>query len=256
MKVAIDFAGLSDIGKVRRENEDHWFADSEQGLFLVADGMGGALGGGLASRAVAETLPTIIERKLRDLGDCQTTTVSGVIAESLVALSEQLRSESRGQEGLDGMGSTVVLLLVRGGMGLVAQLGDSRAYRLRDGRLEQLTQDHTIVQLLLDSGDLRPEDVADHPARGQLTRFVGMEGAALPEVRAVDLREGDRFLLCSDGLTGMLCDAELAGILQSAVPAAEACRSLIDAANRSGGKDNITALVLDVRGKTNSDQSI
>jgi len=242
----IDYAGLTDVGKVRQENEDRWFADALKGLFLVADGMGGALGGGTASRAVVESLPSVLGQKLAGLADDDPAGASAAVTESLVSLSRHLRAESRGQPGLDGMGSTVVVLLIHGGAGWLGHLGDSRAYRLRNGRLERLTQDHTVVQLLLESGDLRSEDVANHPARGQLTRFVGMPGEPLPDVSSFDPAAGDRMLLCSDGLTGMLEDDEIAGILGTAADAASACRELIDAANRRGGNDNITALLLDI----------
>lgn len=162
----------------------------------------------------------------------------------LVELSEQLRKESQATPGLKGIGSTVVLALVRNGQGIVAHLGDSRAYLLRSGRLEQLTTDHTIAQLLVDRGELTPDEAAAHPGRAQLTRFVGMATEAIPETQNIDLSSGDWLLLCSDGLSGMLSDRQIQSILNQQTLPADACRDLIAAANQAGGKDNVTAVIV------------
>lgn len=242
----ISYAGLSDVGRVRTENEDRWFADPDQGLFLVADGIGGAVAGGLASQIVAEVLPRLLRNRLHGTRDPADAGVANQVSAALVELSERLREESRRAMGLKGMGSTVVLALVRQRQAVVAHMGDSRAYLLRAGRLEQLTKDHTIAQLLVDCGELAPEKAASHPAHGQLTRFVGMGIEALPETECIELSPGDRLLLCSDGLTGMLSDQQILAILSQQTAPDEACRHLIAAANEAGGKDNITAVVVAV----------
>jgi PPM family protein phosphatase len=240
----ISHAGLSDIGRVRSDNEDHWFADARQGLYLVADGIGGAAAGGLASQIVAEVLPRLLRLKLQDSENVADPQTTKQVAAALVELSERLREESRSALGLKGMGSTVVLALVRDDQAVVAHLGDSRAYLFHAGRLEQLTRDHTIVQLLVDRGEITAEEVASHPARGQLTRFVGMGTESLPETKTVNLAPGDRLLLCSDGLSGMLSDQQILEILSQQAAPEEACRQLIAAANEAGGKDNITAVIV------------
>jgi protein phosphatase len=242
----IRHAGLSDIGRVRAANEDHWFADSRQGLYLVADGIGGSVAGGVASQIVAEVLPRLLRRKLRGSEDLADPETAKLVLATLVELSEQLRRESRNALGVKGIGSTVVLALVRDGQALVAHLGDSRAYLLHAGRLEQLTKDHTIAQLLVDRGEITPEEVASHPARGQLTRFVGMAAQCLPEARMITLAPNDRLLLSSDGLTGMLSDRQILAILEDELLPEEACQTLVAAANEAGGQDNITALIVAV----------
>lgn len=237
-------AAMTDVGRVRAANEDRWFADPAQGLYLVADGMGGSAAGGLASQIVAEVLPKLLARRLKgngpQLGPQAVEQVSGAVVE----LSEQLREESRDAPGLKGMGSTVVLALVRGTQAVVSHLGDSRAYLLRAGNLRRLTKDHTIAQLLLDRGDLTPEEAAGHPTQSRLTRFVGMGTEAMPETETVGLSPGDRLLLCSDGLTGMLGDPQILAILTEHLAPEEACRQLVAAANEAGGKDNITAVLV------------
>ncbi|HEX3658584.1 MAG TPA: protein phosphatase 2C domain-containing protein [Pirellulales bacterium] len=248
----IRYAGLSDVGRQRATNEDRWCADPKQGLFLVADGIGGSAAGGLASQIVAEVLPGLLRSTLRGLENGAAEETTKRVAASLVDLSEHLRSESQIALGVKGVGSTVVLALVRSEQAVVAHLGDSRAYRWRAGHLEQLTTDHTIVQLLLERGEISPQEAATHPSRGQLTRFVGMAAEALPEIERVELTTGDRLLLCSDGLSGMLSDEQIRGILDREPVPENACRQLVQAANQAGGTDNITALVVAV-GDSGSD---
>jgi len=129
---------------------------------------------------------------------------------------------------------------------LLAHMGDSRAYLLHDGKFQQRTHDHSLVQLLIDTGDITPQEAAEHPSRGQITRYVGMPGEALPEVLLIDIAAGDRLLLCTDGLTGMVPEQELCDIMLNQRTPRQACRALIAAANEAGGLDNITALVVDV----------
>lgn len=246
MTLKARYAGLTDIGRVRLQNEDRWFADSGASLFLVADGMGGGPGGRLAAEIVVEMLPRLLGRRLRDGKDFARSEVQDAVLAAIRDLSDRLRRESQAQMGLTGMGSTVVLMLVRGCDALIAHMGDSRAYLLRSGRLERLIKDHSIVELLIETGDITPQEAAAHPARGQLTRFVGMPGEALPEARLVELNPGDRLLLCTDGLTGLVNDERIAAILDSEKMREQACNQLITAAIEAGGQDNVTAVVVDV----------
>lgn len=244
--VIIKHAGLTDLGCVRDENEDSWTADPELGLYVVADGMGGQLGGGLASKIVVEVLPHLVRKELVETVDLDDPAASQRLLKALAYLSNHLREGGKNEAGLAGMGSTVVLLLARGSKALIGHMGDSRAYLLRKRRLKQLTTDHTLIQLLIESGDITPEEALRHPARGQLTRYVGMEGEPLPEVQQIELYPGDRLLLCSDGLTGMLNDNEIHAVLKKRVVPRTICKRLVEAAKEAGGKDNITAVVIAV----------
>jgi protein phosphatase len=240
----VNYAGLTDVGRVRGQNEDRWFADATQGLYLVADGIGGAAVGGLASQVVAEVLPRLLRQKLRSSKQSGEPHDLEQVQTAIAELSERLRKESKTRPGMAGMGSTVVLALVRDWRAIIAHMGDSRAYLFHEGHLERLTRDHTLAQLLVDSGDITPEEASSHPARGQLTRFVGMWPQLLPETRAVPLVCGDRLVLCSDGLTAAIGDTDLLALLGQYPVPEDACRRLVAAANEAGGKDNITVVVL------------
>ncbi len=239
-------AGLSDVGRVRRENQDRWIADDKLGLYLVADGMGGTFGGELAADAVAQVLPKLLRQKLKGRPPLDDPQTASLVAGAVAKMSDQLNSETQKQLGIREIGSTVVLALVQNRHALVAHLGDSRAYLLRDHRLEQLTKDHSIVQLLLDCNEITADEVATHPSRSQLARFVGMQAQSLPEVRLVDLQPNDRLLLCSDGLTGMLDDAAILAILDRKSRPEEASSQLVATANEAGGRDNVTVLTVSV----------
>jgi len=161
-------------------------------------------------------------------------------------LSGQLREEAKKRPDLAGMGATVALALLAGRHAHIAHLGDSRAYLFRRGRLQQLTADHTVTAALLHLGEIEEKDALGHPARHRLTRYVGMEGEALPDLRVVELRVGDRLLLCSDGLTGMVPDRHIAQVLRRQRTPEEACEALVAAANAAGGRDNVSAIVIDI----------
>ena len=166
----------------------------------------------------------------------------------LCELSGQLRAKTQSEPGLAGMGATVVLGLIRRNQALIAHMGDSRAYLLRQLRLKRVTKDHSITQLLVEKGDITPAQAATHPTRGRLTRFVGMDGEPLPKVQLLVIRPGDRLLLCTDGLTSMVNDGRLRSILASRAGIGVTCKHLVDAANAAGGQDNVTALLVEVVG--------
>ena len=239
-------AGTTNKGRVRTKNEDQWFADPDRGLYIIADGMGATSHGGLAAKLVIETLPQLIAQRLDGLSNETPERISAEVKQCIADLSRRLHSESHGSPGLEGMGSTVVLALLRPLVAVVAHLGDSRAYLLKGGQLRRCTTDHTLVELLIESGEISHSQSMHHPARGQLTRFVGMPGEALADVHVFDLHQGDQLLLCSDGLTSEIDDAVIEEILcRSSGTLEERCRQLVDQANDSGGRDNITAILIE-----------
>jgi protein phosphatase len=231
---------------VRKANEDNWLADPENGLFIVADGMGGEFAGELASQAVIATVPGLVIPELAGQSTLTDKKSRRVIEKALKSLSEKIQTETKNSPGLAGMGSTVVCAFFKGTLVLIAHMGDSRAYRVRSGSIELLTLDHTLVQMLIDSGDITPEQAETHPCRGNLTRHIGMEGEALVESHLLKTRTGDLFLLCSDGLNRMLNDEEILEILKREVTLETKCQLLIEAANKAGGEDNVTAVLISI----------
>ncbi len=242
----VTYAGLTDRGRLRPQNEDNWFGDAKQGLFIVSDGRGGQRGGAIASQLVVELLPTMLRERLAPAARLPLAEWRKQLSATLEDLSLHIRISTWGQSGLHGMGATVVAALIHEDHAIIAHLGDSRAYLLRDGSLNQLTKDHSVVQFLVDAGEIQPEEVRRHPARGQITRFVGMVGEALPDLSEVALRPGDRFLLCTDGLTGLVLPGQIKSILESRSAVDRICARLINAANLAGGYDNITAVVVSI----------
>jgi protein phosphatase len=238
------WAGLSDRGRVRERNEDRWSVDVDLGLFIVSDGMGGRPAGEVASELVVATLPTLVATHFGPAPDLVARDAPQRLCMALTEFSADLRDGSRDTPRLAGMGATAVVALVSHATALIAHVGDSRAYLWREHSLHRLTRDHSLAQALVDAGAITDQQAADHPARGQLTRYIGMVGEALPDARRVTLRPDDRLLLCSDGLTAMLDDARIQAVLHGCPDPHHACRALVGAANDAGGTDNITVLVL------------
>ena len=164
----------------------------------------------------------------------------------MIEYCNDFRAYTNTDERAAGANTTVVAAVVAGSHALLAHLGDSRAYLFRNQTLQQLTRDHSVIQDLIDANEVTPEEAERHPSRATLTRHVAMYPRPLPDAAAVDLLPGDRILLSSDGLHGVVNDASLAQTLDSHPEAADACTALIDAAMQAGGPDNITALVIDI----------
>jgi serine/threonine protein phosphatase PrpC len=222
-------AALSDIGLHRQTNEDSYVAAPP--LFVVCDGMGGAEAGEVASAIAVETLATRFAA-----GDALAA-AARVANEAVFA-----RANARAEES--GMGTTLTAVMVDGEEGRFAHVGDSRAYRLRDGRLDLLSDDHTLVGEMVREGRLTQEEAAAHPQRSILSRALGTEATVQVDEFTTDLRPGDVLLLCSDGLSGEVPDDALRDILGAHDDPAETAAGLIDAARAAGGHDNITAVVI------------
>jgi serine/threonine protein phosphatase PrpC len=237
-------ACISDVGRVREHNEDRWLIDFERMLFIVSDGMGGHQAGEVASEAVVKVLPPMIEQYMVRVRPSSSKMIEQVLQRAIRELSQRLRTEGKKRVGLQGMGATLVLAWLRGEVAYLAHMGDSRIYLFRNEKLISLTQDHSIVALLVRHGDITPEEARNHPARGRLSRYVGMKDDVPPDVRTIRPQQGDRLLLCSDGLTGMVLDAQIEELLQANPETEAACQALVTAANEAGGTDNITVLVV------------
>jgi serine/threonine protein phosphatase PrpC len=233
------FAG-SDVGRMRSGNEDSYFCG--QTVFAVADGLGGHQGGEVASATAVEPLARLDGRQFTDPAEA-----AEALATAIREANQAILDRAAGDPALYGMGTTVTAAAAVGDTHLqLAHVGDSRAYLLREGALDQLTTDHTVVGELVRRGRLTPEQAAIHPERSILTRAVGLDPRVpvdLPD--PLELSPGDQLLLCSDGLTEAVDDDQITELL-SAPDGNAACRSLIDAANDAGGPDNITVVLVRV----------
>jgi len=225
----------SDTGRQRRANEDSFFVRAP--LFVVADGMGGAQAGEVASRLAAETFAP----GLPDEG-----TAEQRLETRVRAANQRIHEVSQEDSALNGMGTTLTAAYLDGDELALAHVGDSRAYLLRDDELTRLTRDHTLVEELVRRGELTEQEAAEHPQRSIITRALGPEPDIDIDLHTHRVRADDVLLLCSDGLTGMIGEHEVAQILSGAASLRDAGWALVDAANEAGGRDNITVVLFRV----------
>jgi PPM family protein phosphatase len=239
----VTYACLSDRGRTHRCNEDRWFADPSAGIFLVTDGMAVER----PAQLVVDLLPGLIRHRLGGNSNLADEHASQAVRSAIAEVSERIHAAALEQSDVVwvGLGATIVLALVRWPHALLAHLGDSRIYLLRERRLEALTRDHSYVEELVGKGEMAREEVDRLAFNGGPTRFAGMADEAIADTRVVEMQQGDRLLLCSDGLPGMLDDIAIERILNEHVNAEAACRALVDAANDAGGEDNITVLLIE-----------
>lgn len=224
----------TDLGLTRTQNEDSYVAGG--GLYAVCDGMGGARAGEVASDSACRHLLSLVDGRGRDED----------LVDAVQAANRDVLDQSRRDPALKGMGSTLTAALWEGRDLLIGHVGDSRAYLFRDDRLEQLTEDHSVVGEMERDGRLTPAEAESHPYRSILTRAVGTEDRVEVDIRRIAVQPGDRLLLCTDGLTGMLDDESISRILEEGASPAATAESLVAAALEGGGEDNITVVVLDV----------
>jgi len=256
-RLLIESAGLSDVGLRRKSNEDSFAISDDQTLLILADGMGGHAAGEVASRLAVES----IERHISGSDPRKEPTVpasfrspsgeeAGLppparrVLNAIRLANQEIVRSVRKDSSMRGMGTTVVIALIHGSRAFIGSVGDSRAYLVRDGNLRQLTSDHTLVNEQVRAGALSTQEARRHPARNILTRAVGSQEDVEPDLVEQDLRPGDMLLLCSDGLTTMVEDADiLKTVLAHADDPKTACRALIDLANERGGDDNVTVVL-------------
>jgi protein phosphatase len=249
--LSVEYASRSDIGRVRTANED-CFGEAERSdharLWIVADGMGGHRGGATASRTAVETIRSHFERsspsRFFPRSFPPETDFATTLGLAIEAANQRVYAAAQRDPSLEGMGTTVVTLgLDRRGRGAIAHVGDSRGYRLRGRALEALTADHSVIGEMRRRGLLSEAEAAAHPRRNEILRSVGVAPYLQVEVSPIEIQPGDRVLLCSDGLTGLVIDLEIESILARHRPQ-QAAEEFIRLANERGGFDNITVQVL------------
>jgi serine/threonine protein phosphatase PrpC len=231
----IEVGHATDIGRVRERNEDSVLVDPP--VYAVADGMGGHRGGQVASQVALETLEELQSKGV------------GSLAEHVRRANRAVWDRSVEDQRLAGMGTTLTAARIDGASVLLAHVGDSRAYLMRNGELRQLTADHTLVARMVRSGEITEAEADVHPHKNVLTRALGTDEQVEVDEDSLALADGDRLLLCSDGLTGMLTEDQIQAILQESSDPQNAAERLVRAANRAGGIDNISVVVLEAVGE-------
>lgn len=252
--MALTAFGLTDVGRKRKHNEDAYLLDAERGLFVVADGMGGHAAGEVASRLTVESIQEFISGTEDDhdntwpFGYNNRYSVDGNrLSTAVERANEKVMRAVVNRPELKGMGTTVVAALFDEKRVTLVHVGDSRAYLLRDTELRRLTDDHSWVQEQVNAGILSEEEARTHPLKNVVTRALGGGQHVAVDLIEIPVGDGDRYLLCSDGLTGMVSDEEIHAALASNRPLEQVVRGLIDLANERGGVDNITAITVEVR---------
>jgi protein phosphatase len=242
---------LTDLGRKRQLNEDAYYFDDQLGLYVVADGMGGHAAGEVASHEAVEALYGMVKRgvgKLRELVDpvdeVDMRAACRLMESAVQAATYFVFSIAEIDREKSGMGTTISALLILGDYAITAQVGDSRIYLVRDGAVEQLTEDHTLIAWQLKQGLITPQEAARSPHKNVITRAVGNREYVQVDTRAVAVTAGVRILLCSDGLHGYLRDEDIPTV--AALGGETSVRRFIDIANERGGKDNITAILLEL----------
>lgn len=249
---SIAFWPVTDVGRVRDHNEDSFLVDKKLNLFIVADGMGGHAAGEVASQIAARTVRDVLAREREMLhefeaghGGINRTDVLRLLESAVQQACTAVYSEGQRDESKRGMGTTIDALLLIGSRGFIAHVGDSRVYLYRQSAVHQLTEDHSLINELLRRGRLTREQIDKLQYKNAVTRAVGVYESVEVDTLDFDVLKGDRFVLCTDGLTEYLEEAELARLFGE-TPDAELAQRFIDLANERGGKDNITAVVIQV----------
>ena len=244
-------AARSAIGLVRQGNEDSGFVSSQ--LIAVADGMGGHAAGEVASRIAIEVLQSLVPALIS--ADVDEDSVEDLLMHSLHSIDSEISVVTDEEIEKRGMGTTLTALLIRDKHISLLHVGDSRCYRLRGNTLEQLSNDHTVIQELLDQGAISQAEAAEHPQRSMLTQALRGDGDVTPVLQMYEIKKGDRYLLCSDGLSGVLTEKEIKmGLKKSDKD--EAVKFLVDATYVNGAPDNVTVLIADISDEAKTTTSL
>ena len=256
IRLKVVAAGVTDVGRKRDHNEDSFLIDEDLKLFVVADGMGGHAGGGTASRIAVET----IDRELRQVRTSQgsvlearTPLQDSPVPEAIRAAVERaciaIYSKAQEDPRLAGMGTTVISLLMKEDQAFFAHVGDSRAYLIRGDLIQQISEDHSLVNEQIKAGMITPEEAKHSRYKNIITRSVGFEEEVQVDVMGLLSEPGDVFVLCSDGMANMMEDEEILHIVRHH-PLTEVPRTLVDLANERGGDDNITVIAVQIQAES------
>ena len=225
----------TDIGRVRKQNEDAAWLDEKRGIYVVADGMGGHLAGEVASAMAIDAVKRMAQEN-------EMASIS-LLRNAVVAAHEAISARALENQNCSGMGTTISAMWRGGHYMYIAHVGDSRVYRLRKGRLEQITQDHSLVEELVRAKIISREEARNHPRRNIITRALGTPGENAPDLLAADMEAGDLWLLCTDGLTGMVDDEQIERVLSGSESLDKMADTLLQMALAAGGRDNVTLIL-------------
>ena len=250
---AIEMVARSDTGKVRRNNEDAVFVNAKLGLAVLADGMGGHNAGEVASNMAITALGSELEHAFKKLPpyqrmDNQVSQAQAVLSDVILRTNAAVHMAAQSNPKLNGMGTTLVVVQFYDNRLAVAHVGDSRLYRLRNGRLEQLTRDHSLLQEQIDKGMITPEAARHAPSKNLVTRALGVDTTVATELGEHEVLPGDIYLLCSDGLNDMADDREIETMLKAFSSNLQRCATeLVQMANEHGGRDNVSVILAGIR---------
>ncbi|HHY25105.1 MAG TPA: Stp1/IreP family PP2C-type Ser/Thr phosphatase [Clostridiaceae bacterium] len=242
----LHYAAMSRKGPNRKVNEDNFVIVSREKTFpvilAVADGMGGHLNGELASKTAVDGIRELLLPLLPERDD--NATVMQVLEDTIQTINIDIYKKSLESKNNSGMGTTLTCAVFYPGVLYLCQIGDSRCYVFRSGQLEQLTRDHTLVQEMLDLGEIEPQEARFHARRHILTQALGAPDYVRPDVTSHELGHHDRYLICSDGLHGYVPDEDIMWVIKNSLTAREAAEKLVDIAHASGGSDDVTVILV------------
>ena len=235
------FTGLTDPGLIRTVNQDDYHIDPDGRFFIVADGMGGHAGGQEASKLATEAIQTHLDEHWQSQ-----VASEELLEQAFYKANQSILQDQQNHPERPDMGTTAVVFMFRQAQSWCAHVGDSRLYRLRSSKLEQITEDHTWVARAMKAGDLTPEQARAHQWRHVLSQCLGRKDLQQVDVQMMDVQAGDRLLLCTDGLTEELSDNLISSYIQPRLDGEEAAAMLIESAKEKGGRDNITVVIVEV----------
>lgn len=247
----LEFAAITNKGLVRAKNEDNYRAITEIAgvpqIFIIADGMGGHNAGDVASIVAVDSVSAYLSKPEIWINGANNT--FDFIVEAIEMANNQVVSIGRIDGDMAGMGTTMIISILIDDKLYIGHIGDSRLYLIRDTHIRQITTDHSLVEALVKEGSITKEDAKNHPSKNIITRVIGANENAGADTMVVDIVPGDVFLMCTDGLTNKLEDYEIDNIVREFENLNDACTTLIELANTRGGEDNITAILIRLRGK-------